>query len=303
MQPGINRAKTWILIAALGGLFVLVGDFVGGGRGMTIALVLALAFNGAMYWFSDRIAIATTRSKPVPDGELPAYHRIVRELAAERGIPMPKLYVSDMAQPNAFATGRNPEHASVSVTRGILEILDERELRGVLAHELSHVVNRDILISSIAAGVGMSITFLARFALFFGGGDRDRNSPFGPFAFLIAWILAPLAAAVIQMAVSRSREFQADESGAYLSRDPEALASALRKLDAASRRVPAPATVSPASAHLFIVNPMAALRGRGVSSLFSTHPPTERRIERLEAIARELGAPAAGPPRPDLGPA
>jgi heat shock protein HtpX len=299
MQPGINRMKTWILIAAMGGLFVLVGNLVAGSKGATIALVLALAFNASMYWFSDKIAIATTRSKPVSEQELLAYHRIVRELAAERGIPMPKLYVSEMAQPNAFATGRNPSHASVSVTRGILEILDERELRGVLAHELSHVVNRDILISSVAAGIGMSITFLARFALFFGGGDRDRNSPFGPFAFLIAWILAPLAAAVIQMAVSRSREYQADESGAYLSKDPEALASALRKLDAASRRVPAPATVSPATAHLFIVNPMAALRGRGMSNLFSTHPPTEQRIARLDAIARQIGQPVPAPSRPD----
>jgi heat shock protein HtpX len=299
MQPGINRMKTWILIAAMGGLFVVVGNLVAGSQGATIALVLALAFNASMYWFSDRIAIATTRSKPVAEHQLPAYHRIVRELATERGIPMPKLFVSEMAQPNAFATGRNPSHASVSVTRGILEILDERELRGVLAHELSHVVNRDILISSVAAGIGMSITFLARFALFFGGGDRDRNSPFGPFAFLIAWILAPLAAAVIQMAVSRSREYQADESGAYLSKDPEALASALRKLDAASRRVPAPATVSPATAHLFIVNPMAALRGRGMSNLFSTHPPTEQRIARLDAIAREIGQPVSAPSRPD----
>jgi heat shock protein HtpX len=299
MQPGINRMKTWILIAAMGGLFIVVGQWLGGTSGATTALALALVFNASMYWFSDKIAIATTRSKPVSELDLPAYHRIVRDLAAERKIPMPKLYVSDMAQPNAFATGRNPSHASVSVTRGILEILDERELRGVLAHELSHVVNRDILISSIAAGIGMSITFLARFALFFGGGDRDRNSPFGPFAFLIAWVLAPLAAAVIQMAVSRSREYQADESGAYLSKDPEALASALRKLDSVSRRVPAPASVSPATAHLFIVNPMAALRGRGMSSLFSTHPPTEQRIARLDAIAREIGQPVTSPPRPD----
>jgi heat shock protein HtpX len=299
MQPGINRMKTWILIAAMGGLFIVVGNLVAGSKGATIALILALVFNASMYWFSDRIAIATTRSKPVSEHDLPAYHRIVRELAAERGIPMPKLYVSEMAQPNAFATGRSPNHASVSVTRGILEILDERELRGVLAHELSHVVNRDILISSVAAGIGMSITFLARFALFFGGGDRDRNSPFGPFAFLIAWILAPLAAAVIQMAVSRSREYQADESGAYLSKDPEALADALRKLDATSRRVAAPASVSPATAHLFIVNPMAALRGRGMSNLFSTHPPTEQRIARLDAIARQLGQPVSGPPRSD----
>ncbi|MBI3648799.1 MAG: zinc metalloprotease HtpX [Actinobacteria bacterium] len=298
MQPGINRMKTWILIAAMGGLFVLIGQLVGGTGGATTAIVIAIAFNFAMYWYSDKIAIATTRSKPVSEQEMPAYYRIVRELATDRGIPMPRLYVSEMMQPNAFATGRSPSHASVSVTRGILQILDERELRGVLAHELSHVMNRDILISSVAAAIGMSITFLARFALFFGGGNgRDRSSPFGPFAFLISWILAPLAAAVIQMAVSRSREYQADESGAYLSHDPEALASALRKLDAASRRIPAPATVSPATAHLFIVNPMASLRGRGMSGLFSTHPPTEQRIARLEVMARQIGS---GPPRPDL---
>ena len=282
MQPGINRAKTWILIAAMGGLFVLVGQWLGGTGGAATALVIAFVFNFAMYWFSDKIAIATTKSKPVSEQEMPAYHRIVRELAQQRGIPMPTLYVSEMMQPNAFATGRSPDHASVSVTRGILQILDERELRGVLAHELSHVVNRDILISSVAAAIGMSITFLARFALFFGGGDDNRGG--NGFAVLFAWILAPLAAAIIQMAVSRSREYQADESGAYLSHDPEALASALRKLDEASRRVPVPATVSPATAHLFIVNPLASLRGRGVTSLFSTHPPTEERIARLEAI-------------------
>jgi heat shock protein HtpX len=193
-----------------------------------------------------------------------------------------------MLQPNAFATGRNPEHASVAVTKGILQILDEHELRGVLAHELSHVKNRDILINSIAAGIGMAITLLARFAFFFGGGD-ERNNPLGPFAFLIAWILAPIAAAIIQLAVSRSREYQADESGALLSRDPEALAQALRKLDAASKQVPAPATVSPAEAHLFIVNPFQGRgAGRSLANLFSTHPPTEARIARLEEIRRNL---------------
>ncbi len=295
MQPGINRAKTWILIAALGGLFVLIGQWIGGTQGAATALVIAFAFNFAMYWFSDKIAIATTRSKPVTEREMPDYYRIVRSLANERGIPMPRLYVSDMLQPNAFATGRNPQHASVSVTRGILQILDERELRGVLAHELSHVVNRDILISSIAAGIGMSITFLARFAMFFGGGDDNRGgNPFGAFGMLFAWILAPLAAMIIQMAVSRSREYQADESGAYLSRDPGALASALAKLEQTSRRVPPPATVSPATAHLFIVNPLAAMRGRGFTNLFSTHPPTEQRIARLQQIAREIGS---GTPR------
>src|ERR671919_232115 len=287
MAPGINRLKTWILIAALGGLFVLVGQWLGGTSGATIALLLALVFNFSMYWFSDRIAIATTRSKPVTEREMPDYYRVVRQLATEQRMPMPKLYVSDMMQPNAFATGRNPEHAAVAVTQGILQILDERELRGVLAHELSHVANRDILISSIAAAIGLSITFLARFALWFGGGD-DEN-PLGVFGLLLAWILAPIAAAIIQMAVSRSREYQADESGAILSRDPDALASALRKLEASAKQVPVPATVSPAEAHLFIVNPFRGRQAaRSLANLFSTHPPTEARVARLEEIKREL---------------
>jgi heat shock protein HtpX len=289
MAPGINRLKTWILIAALGGLFVLVGQWLGGTSGATIALILALVFNFSMYWFSDKIAIATTRSKPVTEREMPDYYRIVRQLASEKNMPMPKLFLSDMMQPNAFATGRNPQHASVAVTRGILEILDERELRGVLAHELSHVANRDILISSIAAAIGMSITFLARFAFFFGGSDDEGGGNI--LTLLLAWILAPIAALLIQMAVTRSREYQADESGAFLSRDPDALASALRKLEQASRQVPAPASVSPAEAHMFIVNPMNALQARGmggIATLFRTHPPTEARVERLEAIGREL---------------
>ncbi len=288
MAPGINRLKTWILIAALGGLFVLVGSFWGR-SGMTIALIIALVFNFSMYWFSDRIAIATTRSKPVTEQEMPDYYRMVRELANEQKVPMPRLYVSDMMQPNAFATGRNPEHAAVAVTRGILQLLDERELRGVLAHELSHVANRDILVSSIAAAIGMSITFLARFAFFFGGSDDEGGGNI--FALLLAWILAPIAALLIQMAVTRSREYQADESGAFLSRDPDALASALLKLEEASRKVPAPASVSPAEAHMFIVNPMNALQARGmggITSLFRTHPPTEARVERLRVIASEL---------------
>ncbi len=288
MAPGINRLKTWVLIAAMGGLFVLIGSFWGR-SGALIALVLAVVFNFAMYWFSDKIAIKTTRSKPVTEREMPDYYRIVRQLATEQNMPMPKLFVSEMMQPNAFATGRNPANASVSVTRGILEILDERELRGVLAHELSHVANRDILISSIAAAIGMSITFLARFAFFFGGSDDEGGGNI--FGLLLAWILAPIAALLIQMAVTRSREYQADESGAFLSRDPDALASALLKLEQASRKVPPLATVSPAEAHMFIVNPMNALQARGaggITSLFRTHPPTEARVERLRAIASEL---------------
>ena len=191
-----------------------------------------------------------------------------------------------MAQPNAFATGRNAHHAAVSVTKGLLQIVDERELRGVLSHELSHVTNHDILIGSIAAGIAMAITFLARFAFFFGGGRDERNNPFGPFAFLIAWILAPLAAGMIQLAVSRSREYQADASGAALSHDPLALASALKKLEVASKKIPAPATVGPAEAHLFIVNPLAGRRVE-FASIFMTHPPTAKRIARLEEMAEQ----------------
>ena len=215
----VNRVKTWVLIAALGALFVLVGGLIWGPQGLWIGLVIGLGFNLAMYWFSAKIAVATTRSKPVTEQEYPDLYRIVRELTSASNMPMPAIYVSDMAQPNAFATGRSPHHAVVAVTKGLLQLVDERELRGVLAHELSHVANRDILIGSIAAGIAMSITFIARMAFFFGGGN-DRNSQLGPFAMLAAWILAPIAAMMIQLAVSRSREFQADQSGAELSHDP-----------------------------------------------------------------------------------
>jgi heat shock protein HtpX len=279
---GINRVKTWILIAAMGGLFVAVGALIGGSQGALIALGLALVFNFIMYWSSDKIAIAATRSKPVSERDAPELYGIVRELAAEAKAPMPRIHVSEMAQPNAFATGRNPEHAAVSVTRGILEILDRRELRAVLAHELSHVMNRDILVSSIAAAIGSAFTYLAYMALFFGG-DDDEN-PLGAVGFLLVWLVAPIAAALIQMAVSRSREYQADESGALLSRDPEALAGALLKLEVAAKQVPA--QVNPAQAHLFIVNP---LRAGGVASLFSTHPPTADRVRRLREIAAQVG--------------
>jgi heat shock protein HtpX len=281
-MSGINRVKTWVLIAALAGLFVAVGAWVGGAQGATIALALGLAFNFAMYWWSDRIAIAATRSRPVSETDAPELHAIVRELAAEANAPMPRIYLSEMAQPNAFATGRNPEHAAVSVTRGILQILDRRELRGVLAHELSHVLNRDILVSSVASAIGTAFTYLAYMVLFFGGDDDE--SPLGIFGFLLIWLVAPIAAGIIQMAVSRSREYQADESGAVLSQDPEALAGALLKLEAASRQVPA--QLNPAQAHLFIVNP---LRGGGISGLFSTHPATADRVRRLRELAASIG--------------
>ncbi len=283
MTPGINRVKTWILIAALGGLFVVIGGYFFGTQGAAIGLAFAFVFNFAMYWWSGSIAVASTRSKPVTEQQYPELYRIVRELTQQQGMPMPQIYVSEMMQPNAFATGRNPQNAKVAVTKGILQILDERELRGVLAHELSHVANHDILVSSIAAAIGTAIVFVTRFGLFFGDDDNAN-----PIVLLAAWLLAPLAAGIIQMAVSRSREYQADESGAYLSRDPDALASALRKLEGAVKQVPPPASVSPTQAHLFIVNPLAAVRGRGFSSLFSTHPPTPERIARLEAIAQQL---------------
>jgi heat shock protein HtpX len=274
---GINRVKTWILIAALGGLFVAIGALIGGRGGALVALFIAFAFNLVMYFASDRIAVAATRSKPVSEAEAPELYAIVRELAVEARAPMPGIYVSEMEQPNAFATGRNPEHAVVAVTRGILGILDRRELRAVLAHELSHVMNRDILVNTIAASIGSAFTYLAYMVLFFGG---DEDSPLGGLGFILLWLVAPIAAMLIQLAVSRSREFQADESGALLSHDPEALATALLKLDQSSRLVKA--QVNPAQAHLFIVNP---LRGGGVASLFSTHPATEERVRRLREIA------------------
>lgn len=280
---GINRVKTWILISALAALFVSVGALIGGGQGATIALALAFVFNFIMYWSSDRIAIAATRSKPVSEAEAPELYAIVRELAAEAKAPMPRIYVSEMNQPNAFATGRNPEHAAVSVTRGILQILDRRELRGVLAHELSHVMNRDILVSTIAAAIGSAFTYLAYMFLFFGGGDDDE-SPIGGIAFLLLWLVGPIAAGLIRMAVSRSREYQADESGAILSQDPEALASALLKLEEAAKVVPA--RLNPAQAHLFIVNPLRG--GQGLATLFSTHPPTAERVRRLREIAVQI---------------
>jgi heat shock protein HtpX len=293
MTPGINRAKTWILIAGLMGMFLAIGNLLGGATGMTMALVLGLGFNLAMYWFSGSIAVRTTRSRPVSEQELPAVHQMVRELAQEQGLPMPGIYLSEMQQPNAFATGRNPRNAKVAVTRGILQILDERELRAVLAHELSHVANRDILIGSVAAGIGTAISYLAQFALFFGGDDEEGGNP---LFMLLAWLVAPIAAAIVQMAVSRSREYQADESGAMLSRDPEALAGALVKLEQTASRVPPPQSLSPAEAHLFIVNPLSALRGRGFAGLFSTHPPTEERVARLRAISVRLrgGSPIGG---------
>jgi heat shock protein HtpX len=278
-MTGRNYFKTTLLLAGLSGLLLAIGATLGG-NWITIMLVIAIVINGLAYFFSDKIAIRAARAVPVTEAEFPELYQIVRGLADRARIPMPRLYVSPSPQPNAFATGRNPENAAVAVTQGILPILDRRELEGVLAHELSHVQNRDILISSVAATIGAVITWIAQLAFFLplGGDDDDGN----PLAGLLMLILAPIAALLIQMAISRSREFGADSSGARITEDPLALASALRKIEAYARGTP-PATTNPSTAHLFISNPFK--NGAGAARLFSTHPSTAERVERLESMA------------------
>jgi heat shock protein HtpX len=278
-----NTIKTYVLLAALGGVLVLAGAAIGGGNGAIIGLVIGLLFTGGSYWLSDTIAIKAARAQPVSEAEMPEYYRIVRELTTYAGMPMPKLYVTPDRQPNAFATGRNPEHAAVAVTAGILEVLSWDELRGVLAHELSHVGNRDILIGSVAAAIAMGITFISRMFLWtsmFGGNRRENNNPLAAVGMLASLILAPLAAFLLQMAITRSREYEADRSGARLIGDGEPLARALAKIEAAAAQVPM--NVTPAEASLFIINP---LTGRDVQfkNLFMTHPPTADRIARLRS--------------------
>ncbi|MGH9649807.1 MAG: zinc metalloprotease HtpX [Terriglobales bacterium] len=272
--------KTTVFLALLTGLFIAVGGLLGGRSGMMMAFVFALIMNFVSYWFSDKIVLKMYGAQPIGESEAPLVHRIVRNLATRAGIPMPKLYLLPSEAPNAFATGRSPQHAAVAVTHGILRIMDETELEGVLAHELSHVLNRDILISTIAATVAGAISMLANMAqwgLMFGGSRHDdEGRGTNPIALLLTVILAPLAAMLIQLAVSRSREYAADASGAELTGNPYGLARALEKLDAYSKRLPMPA--SPSSAHLFIVQP---LTGADFASLFSTHPPIPKRIERL----------------------
>jgi len=282
-----NTFKTAFLLTALTLLLMFIGRAFGGQNGMIIALVFAAVMNFVSYFFSDKIALAMYRAQPVTREELPRAYAAVERLTQKIGIPMPKMYVIPTESPNAFATGRNPAHASVAVTHGILGLLTDEELEGVLAHELGHVSNRDILISSVAATIAGAITMLAsmgRWAMLFGGmGGDDRDRRGGGLSALFMLIVAPIAASLIQLAVSRSREYQADATGAHFTGNPYALASALQKLDAYSRRVPMAA--SPSTAHLFIIQP---LLGMNFGSLFSTHPPIAKRIERLTGRPAEF---------------
>lgn len=284
-----NNFKTLVLMAGLGGLFVMVGQFMGGTNGALIALGFAALLNMGMYFFSSKIALASAKARPVTEQELPNVYSIVRSLAQRENMPMPSIHLIDSPQPNAFATGRSPKHAAVAVTTGILDLMDYAELEGVLAHELSHVRNRDILISSIAATVAAALSILIRLAFWTGmGRDRRSNDPISGIVTVLAFILAPLAAMVIQMAISRSREYEADRSGAAMTGSPLALARALEKLEAGTRQIPM--DVSPSTAQLFIADPLKAFGRRPggmgmISRWFSTHPPIPERVNRLSEMA------------------
>ena len=282
-----QNIKTAFLLALLDGLFLLIGGIVGGRTGLVFAAVIAVVMNGITYWKSDKLAIMAARGVEVSPQEAPELHRIIDELSAAASMAKPRVYICDDPSPNAFATGRNPSHAAVCCTTGILNLVTERELRGVLAHELSHVRNRDILTATIAATLALAISFIAQmgqFAMFFGnfGGRDDREGGENIITLLLLVILAPIAAAIIQLAISRAREYQADSSGAKLSGDPLALANALRKLEQRTQQVPM--QVAPAIAPLYIVNPFGN-RKVSFANLFSTHPPLQDRIERLERMA------------------
>jgi heat shock protein HtpX len=276
-----NWFKTGLLMAAIMALFGMVGAVLGGGQGMLLALAFGLGVNLWAYWFSDTMVLKLYRAQEVDATSAPQLYNTVRELAARAGLPMPKVYLIDEAQPNAFATGRNPEHAAVAATTGILQLLSARELRAVLAHELSHVRHRDILTSTITASIAGAISTLANFGMFFGGRSDDNRNP---LVALVVLILAPIAAVLIQLAISRGREYEADRAGAELSGDPHALADALAKIDRYAKGLPLEtAEAHPATAHMMIINPLS---GGGLASLFRTHPPTEERIHRLLAMAR-----------------
>lgn len=277
-----NLFKTAVLMAAITALFMAIGSFLGGQQGMVIALVVALGMNFFSYWFSDKMVLRMYNAQEVDEHSAPEFYRMVAELAQRAELPMPKVYLIREDAPNAFATGRNPDHAAVAATTGILRVLSERELRGVMAHELAHVKHRDILISTISATMAGAISMLANFAMFFGGRDSDGR-PVNPIASIAVMLLAPLAASLIQMAISRAREFEADRGGAEISGDPRALASALQKIHHYARGTHLEAAERhPETAQMMIMNPLS---GGGLRGLFSTHPSTEERVERLMAMA------------------
>lgn len=278
-----NLMKTAVLMAAITALFMAIGSMIGGRAGMMLALVVAVGMNFFSYWFSDKMVLKMYNAREVDETSAPRFYGMVRELAQRAQLPMPKVYLIDEAAPNAFATGRNPEHAAVAATTGILNVLSERELRGVMAHELAHVKHRDILISTISATMAGAISMLANFAAFFGGRDSEGR-PANPIAGIAVAILAPLAASLIQMAISRAREFEADRGGAEISGDPAALASALDKIHRYAQGIPLHAAEAhPETAQMMIMNPLS---GGGLRGLFSTHPSTEERIARLMAMTR-----------------
>ena len=278
-----NNLKTTVLLAGLTGVLLAIGQLWGGRQGMTIALIFAAVMNLGSYFFSDKIALSASNAQPIPREENPRLYAIVERLAAKANIPAPKIYLIPTDSPNAFATGRNPNHASVAVTRGILELCDDEEIEGVLAHELGHVRNRDILTSAVVATIAGAITYIAQMVMWaemfggFGGGGRDDDRGGGALSALAMMIVAPLAATIIQLAISRSREYEADSTGAHITGNPQGLARALKKIDQWSKRVPM--QVSPSMAHMYLIRPRT--RGAFFAGLFSTHPPIEKRIERL----------------------
>jgi heat shock protein HtpX len=277
-----NLMKTAVLMAAITALFMAIGSLLGGRQGMALALVFALGMNFFSYWFSDKLVLKMYNAQEVDETSAPQFYRMIRELSQRAQLPMPKVYLIEEDAPNAFATGRDPEHAAVAATTGILRVLSEAELRGVMAHELAHVRHRDILISTVSATMAGAISMLANFAMFFGGRDSEGRST-NPIVGILVMLLAPLAASLIQMAISRAREFEADRGGAEISGDPRALASALQKIHQYAQGVPlAPAERHPETAQMMIVNPLS---GGGLRGLFSTHPSTEERVERLLAMA------------------
>ncbi len=280
----MNYFRTAILLAAMTALFMAVGAVIGGQAGMMIAFLVALAMNAFSYWNSDKMVLRMHGAREVDEASAPGYYAMVRDLAANAGLPMPRVYIMDNDQPNAFATGRNPENAAVAATTGLLNALSEEEVAGVMAHELAHIKNRDTLTMTITATIAGAISMLANFGMFFGG--RDNNSPFGFFGVIAVMLISPIAAALVQMAVSRSREYEADKLGAQISRNPLWLASALEQMSRLTRQIPNMAAErNPASAHMFIINPLSGAR---MDKLFSTHPNTQNRIARLKEMAHEF---------------